>query len=70
MDGHRFQCGSDGAQVPDYKQSIVFKGIPHALAFTSRGMKIRFVVPRFSAAKTALKRLTTNSARYFQRRIP
>jgi hypothetical protein len=41
-------------------------GIPHALAFTSGGMKIRLVVPRFSAAKTALKRLTTNAERYFQ----
>jgi len=34
----------------------VVKGIPPELAFTSREMKIRFVVPRFSAAKTALKR--------------
>ncbi len=29
--------------------ALAFRGIPHALAFTSRGMKIRFIVPRFSA---------------------
>ncbi len=28
------------------------------------------VVPRFSAAKTALKRLTTNAEHYFQKREP